>query len=183
MSDVTITLQSAPSSQWRDIWDQFKTHRGALFGAIFFLFIMGAVFLGPFVWTIDPQYIDILSRDQGMSLAHPMGTDQLGRDTLARILVGGQTTVAVGITAMLLSLVLGTLVGVLAGFVKWMDGPLMRLTDLFLALANPSPLARYHLAIQGSVEGSLWTRNRYIHPNCLCYRDYQLDAGSKDCQG
>ena len=136
MSDVTssITLQSAPSSQWRDIWEQFKTHRGALFGAIFFLFIMGAVFLGPFVWTIDPQYIDILSRDQGMSLAHPMGTDQLGRDTLARILVGGQTTVAVGITAMLLSLVLGTLVGVLAGFVKWLDGPLMRLTDLFLAL-------------------------------------------------
>ncbi len=134
MSDTTISLQTAPSSQWRDIWDQFKTHRGALFGALFFMFIVGSVFLGPFIWTLDPQYIDILARDQGMSFAHPMGTDQLGRDTLARILTGGQTTVAVGITAMLLSLILGTLVGVLAGFIKWLDGPLMRLTDLFLAL-------------------------------------------------
>ncbi len=135
MSDLaTNSLQSAPTSQLRDIWDQFKTHRGALFGAIFFVCILGGVFLGPYIWTLDPQYIDILSRDQGMSFAHPMGTDQLGRDTFARILVGGQTTVAVGITAMLLSLILGTLVGVLAGFVKWLDGPLMRLTDLFLAL-------------------------------------------------
>ncbi|MCY4445605.1 MAG: ABC transporter permease [Rhodobacteraceae bacterium] len=135
MSDITTNrIQPASSSQWRDIWDQFKTHRGALFGGVFFLFILGGVFVGPFFWTIDPQYIDILARDQGMSLAHPLGTDQLGRDTLARILVGGQTTLAVGITAMLLSLILGTLVGVLAGFAKWLDGPLMRLTDLFLAL-------------------------------------------------
>ena len=63
-----------------------------------------------------------------------MGTDQLGRDTLSRIMVGGQTSLLVGLTAMLLALVVGTLVGVLAGYFKRLDGILMRLTDLFLAL-------------------------------------------------
>ncbi|MEM9642887.1 MAG: ABC transporter permease, partial [Pseudomonadota bacterium] len=61
-------------------------------------------------------------------------TDNLGRDMFAQVLHGGRTSMAVGMTAMLLSLVVGTFVGVLAGYFKWLDGPLMRLTDLFLAL-------------------------------------------------
>ncbi len=123
-----------PRSQWANVWDQFKTHKGALWGGILFLLIVVTVFLGPYVWTIDPTHIDIRARNQGPSLAHPFGTDQLGRDMLARMMAGGQTSVSVGIAAMLLALSLGSLVGVMAGFFKRLDGPLMRLTDLFLAL-------------------------------------------------
>jgi peptide/nickel transport system permease protein len=121
-------------SQWRDVWDQFKTHKGALAGAAIFAFIVLAVVVGPFVWPYDAQFIDIRARNQGPSFAHPLGTDQLGRDMLARMMAGGKVSVAVGITAMLLSLVLGTAIGVLAGYFRRLDGPLMRLTDLFLAL-------------------------------------------------
>ena len=123
-----------PRSHWRDVWDQFKSHRGALAGGIVLLLIILAVFLGPYIWPYDATYIDIRSRNQGPSLAHPFGTDQLGRDTLARMLEGGRTSVAVGLTAMLLALVLGSLIGVLAGFFRRLDGPLMRFTDLFLSL-------------------------------------------------
>lgn len=123
-----------PRNQWWDVWDQFKTHRGALIGAIVFSILLFGVFLGPLLWTIDPGFIDIRSRNLGMSFAHPMGTDQLGRDIFARMLKGGQTSIAVGLTAMLLSLVIGTLVGALAGYFHMLDGVLMRLTDLFLAL-------------------------------------------------
>ncbi len=123
-----------PRNQWWDVWDQFKTHKGALIGAAFFVFVVLAVFLGPYLWTIDATYIDIRARNQGPSLAHPFGTDQLGRDTMARMIKGGQTSVSVGLTAMGLSLLLGTAIGVLAGYFKKLDGPLMRLTDLFLAL-------------------------------------------------
>jgi len=133
MTDATQTARP-PRNQWWDVWDQFKTHKGALVGAAFFVFIIAAVFLGPYVWTIDPTYIDIRSRNTGPSLAHPMGADQLGRDMLARMLKGGQTSVSVGLTAMALSLVLGTAIGVIAGYFKRVDGLLMRLTDLFLAL-------------------------------------------------
>jgi peptide/nickel transport system permease protein len=123
-----------PRSQWRDIWDQFKTHRGALVGGIVFILIVLSVFLGPLFWPYDATFIDIRSRNQGPSWSHPLGTDQLGRDMLARMMAGGQTSVSVGITAMLLALLLGSLIGVLAGFFKRLDNLLMRLTDLFLAL-------------------------------------------------
>ena len=124
----------APRSQWLDVWDQFKTHKGALWGGIIFILIVLAVFIGPWIWTIDPTHIDIRARNQGPNLAHPFGTDQLGRDIMARMMRGGQTSVAVGIAAMLLALFLGSFVGVIAGFFRRLDGPLMRLTDLFLAL-------------------------------------------------
>ncbi|MDF0602920.1 ABC transporter permease [Psychromarinibacter sp. C21-152] len=123
-----------PRNQWWDVWDQFKTHKGALVGAAVFILIVVAVFLGPYLWTIDPTYIDIRAKNQGPSLAHPLGTDQLGRDTLSRMLSGGRVSIAVGLTAMLLSIGIGTLIGVIAGYFRRLDGPLMRLTDLFLAL-------------------------------------------------
>ncbi|WP_397542297.1 ABC transporter permease subunit [Roseovarius salis] len=123
-----------PHSRWRDVWDQFKRHRGALVGGILFAVIIVTVYLGPLVWTIDPTHIDVRARNEGPSLAHPFGTDQLGRDTLARMMAGGQASIAVGLTAMLLALGLGTLIGVLAGFFRRLDGPLMRFTDLVLSL-------------------------------------------------
>jgi peptide/nickel transport system permease protein len=101
--------------------------------AIFVVIVLG-VAVGPFLHTLDPQFIDIRSKNQGPSLVHPMGTDQLGRDTFAQVLAGGRVSLAVGITAMLLSMVIGTVIGVMAGYFKRLDGLLMRLTDLFLAL-------------------------------------------------
>ena len=61
-------------------------------------------------------------KNQGPSLDHPMGTDNLGRDMFAQVLAGGRISLAVGFTAMLLSLVLGTVVGVLAGYFNRLDG-------------------------------------------------------------
>ncbi len=123
-----------PESPWGEVWLKFKSHKGALIGGTIFLAIILLVMLGPLFWDIDPQRLNIREKNQGPSFAHPMGTDQLGRDTFAQVLAGGQVSLAVGFTAMLLSLVLGTLVGVLAGYFKWLDGILMRKTDLFLAL-------------------------------------------------
>ena len=129
-----VAKNDISSSQWQDVWDQFKTHRGALIGSIVFVIIVFGVIVGPFLWTIDATYIDIRARNSGPSLAHPLGTDQLGRDMLARMIAGGKVSISVGFTAMFLSLVLGTFIGVLAGQFKKLDGPLMRFTDLFLAL-------------------------------------------------
>jgi len=133
---MTDTAQptKAPRTHWWDIWGQFRTHKGAMICLVIFLSILFGVAFGNLLWGIDPTYIDIRARNQGPTLAHPFGTDQLGRDTLARMIKGGQTSIAVGMAAMLLSLVLGTFIGVIAGYFKKLDGLLMRLTDLFLAL-------------------------------------------------
>ena len=135
-----------PRSRGKDVWDQFRKHKGAMFGGGFLLFITLAVLLGPYIWQVDAQKLDIRNKDlrpiwtalwdAGAKTAwsRPFGTDQLGRDQLAQIIQGGRTSMAVGWAAMILSLIIGTTVGVLAGFVRKADGLLMRLTDLFLSL-------------------------------------------------
>ncbi len=132
--NVQFNALSKTNNKWLDVWNEFKNHKGALAGAIIFVLIVILVLLGPFVWPYEANGINIRIRNQGPSLAHPLGTDQLGRDTLARIMAGGRTSITVGLTAMLLSLFLGTLIGVVAGYFKKLDSVLMRFTDLFLSL-------------------------------------------------
>lgn len=116
---------------WNDVWYQFRHHKGAMAGTVIFALIALAVVFGPMIHAVDPTHIDVKARNSWPTLAHPMGTDNLGRDTFAGILQGGRISLAVGITAMGLALVLGTLVGVLAGYFRRVDGLLMRVTDLF----------------------------------------------------
>jgi peptide/nickel transport system permease protein len=140
MTEIVADEAPAPSistperSLWSDVWFQFRHHRGAMAGMVIFGIIVIAVLFGPYVHDIDPQYIDIRARNALPSLVHPMGTDNIGRDIFAQMLQGGRVSLAVGVTAMLISLLVGTFVGVVAGYFRWLDGPLMRLTDLFLAL-------------------------------------------------
>jgi len=135
-----------PQSQWVDVWAQFRKHKGAMFGGGFLVFITLAVIFGPYIWTLDPQKLDIRNKDMrpiytllwdGDAKAgwhRPFGTDNLGRDILANMIKGGRTSLAVGWAAMVLALVIGTLIGVLSGYFKRLDGPLMRFTDLVLSL-------------------------------------------------
>ncbi len=135
-----------PRSQWAEVWDQFRKHKGAVLGGGFLLFITLAVLFGPFIWTLDAQELDIRAKDMRpiytalwdgdakVSWAHPLGTDQLGRDILANMISGGRASMAVGWAAMVISLLIGTSVGVFAGYFRKLDGPLMRFTDLVLSL-------------------------------------------------
>lgn len=133
-------------SQFAEVWGQFRQHKGAMYGGAFLIFITLFVMIGDWFWTVDPGKLDIRSKDfrpiytalwdgdAKTGWKHPLGSDQLGRDGLANMIAGGRTSMAVGWAAMLLSLFFGAAVGVLAGYFKRADGPLMRLTDLFLSL-------------------------------------------------
>lgn len=135
-----------PQSRWKDVWSQFSKHKGAVLGGGFLVLITLTVLFGNYVWTVDPQQIDIRNRDlrpiytaiydstAKTSWANPLGTDQLGRDGLANLIAGGRASMAVGWAAMLLTMFIGTVIGVVSGFFRRLDGPLMRLTDLFLSL-------------------------------------------------
>ena len=90
---------------------------------------------GPLLWTIAPEATDPLHGLAGPSAAHPLGTDELGRDMLSRLLHGSRVTLLVGLAAMLAAIVIGVLVGAVAGFKGgWVDGALMRFTDAMLAV-------------------------------------------------
>jgi peptide/nickel transport system permease protein len=116
------------------VWRQFRRHPGGVAGLVVLLSSCFAVLFGPFLRRIDPNKISIRERNEGPSLLHPFGTDNLGHDLFAQVLAGGRVSLAVGVAAMALSLVLGASVGMASGYWRRLDGPLMRLTDLFLAL-------------------------------------------------
>jgi peptide/nickel transport system permease protein len=136
MNDAALAprIETPHRSQWGDVWRQFRHHKGALAGMVIFALILFAVIFGPYLYGVDPQYIDVRARNAPPSFSHPMGADNIGRDIFAQMLQGGRVSLAVGVTAMLLSLLVGTLIGVLAGYFRALDGALMRMTDLFLAL-------------------------------------------------
>lgn len=128
-------LRRPARSLWSDAWRQFRRHRLAIFGVVVFSILLLATLVGPFIYRASSDAIDYSQGLLGPSLAHPMGTDDLGRDLLARVLLGGRVSMAVGVVAVLIAITLGTTVGAVAGFFGGRtDSLLMRVTDVFLAL-------------------------------------------------
>ena len=135
MTDDSIAIPKA-QSQLGAVWNQFRVHRGAVFGLIVLGILVTFVVFGPFLWPEEKLKVSeaMKVKNQGPSLMFPLGTDQLGRDMLTRIMAAGKVSLAVGFVAMIIAIFVGTTVGVMAGYFKRLDGPLMRLTDLFLSL-------------------------------------------------
>ncbi len=97
--------------------------------------LVAVVVFGPWVWKLAINDIDFKARLASPSMTHPLGTDDLGQDLLARMLYGGRISLAVGMAAMTMAIFVGVLVGALAGISRGaVDAALMWLTDLFLSL-------------------------------------------------
>jgi len=125
----------APVSPWQEAWRRFRKHRLAVVCAFILATLIFAVLFGPWIWTLPVDDIDFSVRLQGPSLAHPLGTDDLGQDLLARVLYGGRISLAVGFAAMAVAVCVGVVVGSVAGMSGGrLDAALMWITDLFLSL-------------------------------------------------
>jgi peptide/nickel transport system permease protein len=141
-------------SYWGSVWKKFTGHRLAVSSLLTLMLITLAVVFGPLLIPYEPDRIDFRTKDEGPSLQHPMGTDELGRDQLVRILHGGRMTLAVALAAVTGSIVIGVSVGAVAGYVgRLTDNALMRLVDVFYSLP-----ALFVLIIVVSLFGaSFWT--------------------------
>jgi peptide/nickel transport system permease protein len=133
--DIGRRAGRRPTSLWREAAHRFGKHRLAMMGTVILLTMVTAVAIGPFVYRVPIDEIDFKAKLRSPSRAHPLGTDDLGQDLLARMLYGGRISLAVGITAMLIALTIGVSVGAAAGhFGGAVDHTLMRITDLFISL-------------------------------------------------
>ena len=117
-----------------DVWRQFRRHKGAVAGMVMLTVVVLGCFIGPILLPFDTSSPDVINANKTAGWPHIWGTDNLGRDAFARALLGGRISLLVGFVAMAVSVLLGSLVGVLAGYFRLLDGALMRLTDLFLSL-------------------------------------------------
>jgi peptide/nickel transport system permease protein len=140
LTNTTDTTDTAATglSTWQIFISRFATHKMALISAfvlvLMSLFVFGASIMET-LFGLDPTQVDLDHRLTTASFTHPLGTDELGRDLLARLLRGGQVSLIVGLSAAVISAVIGTIVGLIAGYYGGrMDGLLMRLTDGVIAL-------------------------------------------------
>jgi len=133
-----MTARASPEGPWRLFWRRFRRHRLALVcGGVLVLLIL-AVLFAPWIeaaLAVDATRVSLLERHAPPSLAHPLGTDELGRDLLARLLRGGRISLAVGLAGALVTALIGTVIGLVAGYAGGrVDSALMRLTDAVIAL-------------------------------------------------
>jgi peptide/nickel transport system permease protein len=117
-------------------------------GATALLLLILIALLAPLLGTVDPTLFDAASRDlrpgepgeistlEGETIKHVflMGSDSFGRDIYSRVLYGTRVSLMVGISSALVALVFGVTLGLLAGYVRWLDGPLMRVMDGIMAI-------------------------------------------------
>ncbi len=136
---------------WGDAWTQFRRNKLAMFGFVTLVALLLFAFVGPMIYTVDGKHIDIANANLPPSLEHPFGTDDLGRDLLARNMTGGRISISVGVAAMLIAMTLGAAIGLVSGYVKRLDGVLMRFTDMMFAL----PQLPLLLVLSGMFQESL----------------------------
>ena len=135
IADAVTAAPPAATSLAAEAWRRFRRHRLALIGGLLLVTVALVVLAGPALWRTPINEIDFKAKLRGPSAAHPLGTDDLGQDLLARMLYGGRISLAVGVVATLIALSLGVLVGAFAGYHGGAtDHTLMRVTDLFLSL-------------------------------------------------
>ena len=164
-------------SLWQETWRRFRRHRLAIVGACVLAVMVAAVLVGPLVYRVPINDIDFKAKLKGPSWAHPLGTDDLGQDLLARMLYGGRISLAVGVAAMLIAISVGTAVGAVAGHAGgWMDHSLMRITDLFLSLPSLPLLLLIVYLFRDALKKALRPGGGRLHPDRGGDRRPALDA-------
>ena len=135
--DVAAPAAVRTRSRWEDFRRTFFSNRLALFGTVVMAaFILTGVF-APLLAPYDPLQQDLGAKFAPPSSAHPFGQDELGRDILSRVIYGARISLTAGLAAVAIATVLGTLIGVVAGFFgRWPDSILMRVMDVVLAFPS-----------------------------------------------
>jgi len=127
--------RTAAGASRRPAWRRFRANGVAVGSAAYLLFMYALAAGGPLVTPYPPNAVDIVNANVRPSAAHWLGTDESGRDVLARLIAGARTTMTVGLIAMTIAIVIGTCVGSVGGYLGgWADGVLMRFTDGMMAI-------------------------------------------------
>jgi peptide/nickel transport system permease protein len=135
-------ISTEQAGQWKLVWQRFRQHRRGRIALFVFLLLVLLLLIGPLFVPFDHNFVDLPTTwaavpgtvgDGGR--VHYLGTDAVGRDELARLLIGGQATLVIAVVSALLTTIIGLVIGALAGFYGgWVDANLMRFSDLLLSV-------------------------------------------------
>lgn len=132
---TTLTTPAAPRKRLSAPVRRFLRNKLAVAGAVILTLLAAAALLAPWISPAQPSQIFFTDLRAAPSAAHPFGTDELGRDILTRVIYGARVSLSAGLISVLMALVVGTTMGLVAGYARgWLDDLLMRVVDALLAL-------------------------------------------------
>ena len=144
----TLSVESANIARRESAWQRLRRNWSVRLGGYALLLMILVAFAAPLLGTVDPSLFDAASRDlrpgqsgeimtlDGELLKHKfvMGSDSFGRDIYSRVIYGTRVSLLVGIATALLALAFGIVLGLSSGYLRWLDGPLMRVMDGLMAI-------------------------------------------------
>ena len=144
----SLSVEAASVLRQPSAWDRVRQSGSVRLGGLVLLLLVLIALAAPWLGTVDPSLFDPASRDllpgktgeittlEGETLKHRflMGSDSFGRDIYSRVIYGTQVSLIVGLCTALVAMAFGILFGLLAGFLRWLDGPLMRVMDGVMAI-------------------------------------------------
>lgn len=187
---------SKSQGQLTRIFKQWIRNRRAVVGAILLLIIVAMAIFAPFVTKYDPTKQNMRNRLQGPSREHILGTDQFGRDIYSRVVYGARLSLRVGFASISVSLVIGSLLGLIAGYYGGvLDNIIMRFVDILLALPGFLLALSIVAALGPGMENVIYAigvsyvpsfarmmRSSVIATRELDYVDAALALGAKDAR-
>lgn len=162
-----LSVESATIVRQQSAWQRVRRNGSVRFGGLVLAVLLVIALAAPWLGTVDPSLFDPASRDltpgktgeittlEGETLQHRflMGSDSFGRDIYSRVIYGTRVSLIVGVATAIVALAFGVVLGLVAGFIRWLDGPLMRVMDGLMAI----PAILIAIALVAMWRGSLLT--------------------------
>lgn len=143
-------------SQLAEFWARFKRNKTAVIGLIILTFLVFIALFAPYIAPYDPYLSDMPNSLQPPSSQHLLGTDELGRDILSRIIYGAQISLKVGILAVAIALAVGVVLGAVAGYYGgFIDNTIMRIMDIMLAFPSLLLAIAFMAALGRGIENAI----------------------------
>lgn len=130
-------LLEIPQGSWADIWYSLKRNKRAMFGLGFIILLIVVAIFADYIAPYGMRDQDLSNALQFPNADHWLGTDDLGRDVLSRIIYGTRVSLTVGVASVVLALIVGAILGVVAGYFQgWLDTLIMRFCDVLLSVPS-----------------------------------------------
>ena len=134
MAAVAIDTPKPASPTWRNFREALRRHPTAIAGCVVLLLMILAAVLAPWLATVDPQAVAPVKRLKPPGEEWWFGTDMMGRDVYSRVVYGTRVSLTIGISVALLTTVFGMAIGLVTGFIRWLDAIVMRVMDGLMSI-------------------------------------------------
>jgi peptide/nickel transport system permease protein len=136
MSTLALDPPRSASPTWLRLKDALRRHPTAIVGALVLMIMILIAILAPWLGTIDPQAVAPIRRLKPPSAEFWFGTDMLGRDVYSRVLYGARVSLSVGLAVAFFSTLVGLAIGLVTGYIRWLDAIVMRIMDGLMSIPS-----------------------------------------------